>query len=92
MFPVGLLVNLNCYILLKIYWLEPTQHSFSVSHGNVLILKILWNYFQEFIKANGGRPFINKYGTCNMFLEPNLFSFFLDVTTTIKAFGLWRLR
>ena len=38
-------------------WLGPTQHSFSVSHGNVLILKILWNYYQEFIKANGGRLF-----------------------------------
>ncbi len=34
----------------------PMQHSFSVSPGNFLILKILWNYYQEFIKANGGQP------------------------------------
>ncbi len=31
------------------------QHSFSVSPGYFFILKILWNYYQEFIKANGGR-------------------------------------
>jgi hypothetical protein len=29
---------------------------FSVSPGIFLILKILWNYYQEFIKANGGQP------------------------------------
>jgi hypothetical protein len=34
------------------------QHtrSFSVSHDDCLILKILMNYNQEFIKANGGQP------------------------------------
>jgi hypothetical protein len=34
----------------------PEQQSFSASPGNFLIIKILWNYYQEFIKANGGRP------------------------------------
>ncbi len=34
----------------------PSQHSFSVSPGNFLILQILWNYYQEFIKANGRQP------------------------------------
>ena len=34
----------------------PFQHSVSVSPGKFLILIILWNYNQEFIKANEGRP------------------------------------
>jgi hypothetical protein len=32
------------------------EKSFSVSPGNFLTLKILLNYYQEFIKANGGWP------------------------------------
>ena len=38
-------------------WLGPTQHSFLVSPASFLTLKILWNYYQEFIKANGGLLF-----------------------------------
>ena len=34
----------------------PEQHSFLVSPGNFSILKLLWNYHQEFIKASGGWP------------------------------------
>jgi hypothetical protein len=57
MFPVGLLFSLNCYILLivngndlrNMWFLSKSWHFF-------LILKILWNYYQEFIKANGGQP------------------------------------
>ena len=56
MFPVGLLVNLNCHILLIINWLGLTQHSFTVSPDNFFNLKIFLNYYQAFIKANGGRP------------------------------------
>ena len=57
MFPEGLLVSLTCYILLIINWVDLSNIvSFSVSPGNFSILKILWNYHQEFIKASGGWP------------------------------------
>ncbi len=56
MFSEGLPVSLTCYILLIINWLRPTQHSFSVSPASFLTLKTLWNYYQEFIKSNGGWP------------------------------------
>jgi hypothetical protein len=53
MFSLGLLGDI-LYFTDKLL-IGHRQHSFSVSPGNFLTLKISWNYYQEFSQANGGR-------------------------------------